>query len=176
MTGVAVESDSFPVTVSLDPLRTLALSTSVHQYRHEWKKDVMKLHLRNLGNQPRSNSLMLDVQLFTDLGMRTVKALVDTGATIPLVVRPGLFPQHKLRKSVWPVKLVTASGQVMPGGDTGLRMQLGFAVHNGDPDTVSRVLCDPLWCYVAEIHNNDLLIGYPFLDGFGLTVDPAAGA
>ena len=136
---------------------------------------MVRLQLRKFCNQPRRTSLVLDVQLFTDMGVRTVKALVDTGAAIPLVVRTGLFPQHSLRKSVWPVKFVTASGQVMLGGDTGLRMQLGFSIHDSATGAVSRVLCDPLWCYVAQLHSTDLIVGYPFLDGFGLTVDAAAG-
>lgn len=62
----------------------------------------------------------------------------------------------------------------MSGGTTGMRLELSFSVAVHGADTVSRVVCEPIWAYEADLFSTDLIIGYPYLSGFGLAVDPRA--
>ena len=129
--------------------------------------------------EPVSTTLLLPVRLvIRNTVVREVVALIDTGAAIPLVFRKGLFPESDLSKSTWPVKFVTASGAVMPGGTTGLSVEIVLPVLNSEivPPRFEGVSCAPVWAYEAELHNTDVIIGYPYLAGFGLGVDPGANA
>ena len=102
--------------------------------------------------------------------IREVTALIDTGAAIPLVFRKGLFSESDLSRSTWPVKFVTASGAVMAGGTTGVSMEIVLPVLNSDTQSsrMENVTCASVWAYEAELHNTDVIIGYPYLAGFGL--------
>ena len=168
------------MTDSSDPVLTLSLKPDVHVYWQKWKKGDFKLKYVPSGVK----SLTIPVQVCTESGTtKQLQALVDTGAAIPLVVRSGLFPLTEIQKSVWPVKFVTAAGAVMTGGTTGVKLELSFSVSAPSGHVIpggdlnSRiVVCEPVWAYEAELHKTDLILGYPFLQGFGLAVDPVAGA
>ena len=108
---------------------------------------------------------------------------MDTGSATPLVVKKGIVPKDMLMQSAWPVTFVTVDGTVMKGGSAGLRLSLSMVVeqshdHARSEEVSTHVLavCDPLWAYEAEIHSMDLIIGYPFLQGYGLAVDAAANS
>ena len=70
---------------------------------------------------------------------------------------------------------MTASGAVMSGGTTGCKLELNFSVAVLDTEVHNRVVCESVWAYEADLHSCDLIIGYPYLSGFGLAVDPGAG-
>ena len=156
----------------LNPVRSLALNPGVHGYWQEWKQKSMRLTL-----QPKkvSTALILTVSVsipgVAEVQEKRVKALVDTGAAIPLVFRTGLFPSSVLQASVWPVKFVTASGSVMFGGTSWSRMIISFPVKESGIDQHVKVVCDAVWAYEASLSNADLIIGYPFLAGFSLCAD-----
>ena len=101
---------------------------------------------------------------------------MDTGAAISLVLRHGTFLESDLKKSSWPVKFVTASGAVMPGGTTGLKLELTLPISGFPEQGIGRIGCEPVWAYEADLHSTDLIIGYPFLAGFGLAVDPGTSS
>ena len=174
------EVDSL-MTDSHNPVLTLSLNPDTHMYWQNWKKGVPRLRYIPSGD----NSLTISVQASTGTGTtKQLLALVDTGAAMPLVVKSGLFPLTEIQKSVWPVKFVTASGTVMPGGTTGVKVEISFAVAvpqehgvpGGDKFDKQVVVCEPIWAYEADLHKTDLILGYPFLKGFGLAVDPVAEA
>ena len=118
-------------------------------------------------------------------GSRVLRGPIDTRSATQLVVREGAIPITDLSKYVWQVTFLTASGQVLPGGSQGLKLQLNLSVQDdlrvSDDHELNHgtgyttVACVPIWAYSAKLHQTDLIIGYPFLDGFGLAVDPTAG-
>ena len=57
----------------------------------------------------------------------------------------------------------------MTGGSAGMKLQLTFPIRV--QESIELVKCDELWAYEAELHSTDLILGYPFLTGFGLLVD-----
>jgi hypothetical protein len=95
--------------------------------------------------------LKVDVLLISGAETRKARALVDTGAAVPIVIRTGLFPSDLLKKSLRPVRFVTANGQELSGGGLGIKAQVCLPVHVGR-HRVSEGLCDPLWCYQADLH------------------------
>ena len=121
-------------------------------------------------------SLVIPVQARSGSVTQTLRALVDTGAAMPLVIRTGAFPASVIQKSTWPVKFVTASGTVMTGGTTGVKLEISLPVAVPGQELVNRVECEALWAYEADLHSTEMIIGYPFLKGFGLAVDPGANS
>ena len=53
-----------------------------------------------------------------------------------------------------------------------MKLQLSFLVKCPDSGIQKSVTCEPVWAYEAELHASDLILGYPFLQGFGMLVDP----
>ena len=100
-----------------------------------------------------------------------VRPSLTTETAIPLIIKKGVLPDACLQNSGWPVKYTTANGDAMEGGATGLRVQVSLSVLSCQEQVL--VQCDPMWAYVADLHVIDVIISYPFLEGFGLTVDAA---
>ena len=118
--------------------------------------------------------LVVEVSLVTGTETRKARALVDTGAAVPIVFRTGLFAAEKLQKALWPVKFMAANGQRLHGGEQGLRLQVCLPVRDST-DCQHAGVCSPLWGYQANLHSTDVILGYSFLRGFGLLVDPVTG-
>ena len=159
-----------------DPVKNLTLGNGAHLYYQDWKRQLVRLKYRHLIDH---TSLIVSVQVVSGSMTKTLRALIDTGAAMPMVIRSGIFPTSMMQRSVWPVKFVTASGSVMAGGTYGLKLEVSLSVMIPDEsgtDLVDRVQCQPLWAYEAELHSCDLIIGYPFLKGFGLAIDPGANS
>ena len=72
--------------------------------------------------------MVMTVQATWPGGERRLRALVDTGSATPLVVRRDVFSETELSKATWPVTFLTASGQVLPGGSSGIKLQLSLVV------------------------------------------------
>ena len=149
--------------------QSLNLNQVSHKYWKSWKLSIKRLPYRLPPGVPCSRSLVLKVSCKCDAGEQQLSALVDTGAAVPIVFRRGLFAEKFLKKSVCPVKFVTASGQAMTGGNAGMKLQLTFPIKV--KETTELVCCDELWAYEADLHSTDLILGYPFLNGFGLLID-----
>ena len=67
----------------------------------------------------------------------------------------------------------------MDGGTSGLKLEVCLSVMTPDvtgTDWVDRVYCQSWWAYEADLHSCDLILGYPFLKGFGLAIDSGANA
>jgi predicted aspartyl protease len=157
-------------TVSTDD-QELNLSLNMHDYWRKWKRKIQKLLCRT-STGPLSKSLVIPVMVEDVSGdKRQLSALIDTGAAVPVVVKKGLFDSKLLQGSICPVKFVTASGQELTGGTTGLKLQLKFSVRDTETGMAKNVSCEPIWAYEADLHATDLILGYPFLQGFGLIVD-----
>ena len=159
------------VTECRSHAKLLNLVSENHTYWRNWKKTVSRLKF----DLPHSEvSLVISVLAVCQSGQRELKALIDTGAAVPLVFKTGLFAEDCLKKSVWPVKFVTASGTVMTGGTSGCKLEIWMTVSGSEGPEV--VACNPLWAYEADLKSCDLIIGYPFLSGFGLGVDPCTNS
>ena len=120
---------------------------------------------------------MIQALLVTEFGQRSVKALVDTGCAIPLVFIPGIYTEAQLQESSWPVKCTAANGDLLAGGTHGLKVQLKLPVVQRHAESLQErpvicVLTDAVWAYEAGIQGTDLIIGYPFQKGFGISVNP----
>jgi len=154
----------------------LTLNPGKHSWWQHWKRSVRRLKYSAAQASRSGKSLVIPVEVPGPEGPRKLRALVDTGAAVPLVVKQGLFSQDQLLKSMWPVQFRTASGAKLPGGEFGLYLELSFLVTIPGPNgqDLEMVHCEPMWTYEAELHETEMIIGYPFLAGFGLTVDPVA--
>ena len=53
-----------------------------------------------------------------------ISALVDTGCSVPLLLREGIIPPHLLTPATHPIQLGTASGDPMAGGQQGINGDL----------------------------------------------------
>ena len=171
MSNAELSCDTLLTEIS-SHVRNLSLDVSTHKYWQGWKGSVRKLRFQ----VPKSGyALIIPVKATCeDSREYMLRALVDTGAAIPLVFKSGVLPSEKLMKSTYPVKFLTASGAVMSGGTSGCKLELSFAVAIPGTEDCERVHCESVWAYEAELHSCDLIIGYPFLSGFGLGVDARA--
>ena len=113
-----------------------------------------------------ARELLLDVSIKCSAGSFAARALVDTGARIPLVFRPGLLPPGTVQPAKFPVQFSTATGAPMVGGTSGLMLQLVLPVEASTE--LFLVKTTPLFAYEADVVGCDLIIGYPFLKAFHL--------
>ena len=114
--------------------------------------------------------LMLDVSLKCASRTFAARALVDTGARIPLVFRHSLLPPGLLQPARFPVQFSTATGAPMSGGTSGLMLQLVLPIEANEE--VFLVKTTPLFAYETDIAGCDIIIGYPFLKAYHLLPDP----
>ena len=145
----------------------------VVQYWHNWKQDSIKLQYRT-PVRGHATMLVVDVLLMAGTETRNSRALVDTGPAVPIVFRTGLFAASLLQEALWPVKFMTANGQHLQGGKQGLKLQVCLPVRDSS-DYQQWGSRSSLWGYQADLHSTDVILGYPFLRGFGLLVDPVTG-
>ena len=101
---------------------------------------------------------------------KIVRCLVDSGARLPLTVREDLFPRNRLKRAKFPVAFTTVDGSPMKGGQSGLFVTLKLPICTSN-DKFEVVRTQPLFAYVAELHDVDVIIGYPFLKAFNIMVD-----
>ena len=102
-------------------------------------------------------NLRIPVRIYGAEKARRLKALVDTGAEICLV-RKGLFEPHELRSVMTPIRLRTANGQTLGGGQ--FEALLVFEMYAKDEQTGKELLIRlPTWCYEADIRE-DLIAGW----------------
>ena len=92
--------------------------------------------------------------------MRNLKILIDTGAQVNLV-RSGLISGHLFQGATKIVRLVTASGTVLPGGERTVDLQLKFSSVE-EPGVRSRTFVYPTTFYEAAI-KVDAILSYPWL-------------
>jgi hypothetical protein len=98
-------------------------------------------------------------------------ALVDTGASVPVLFRKGLFPS-KENPAVRRVSLSTANGSPLEGGARGAILTISLPCMTGGVATT--LVCKRCWCYEAGLPSTDMILGYPFLKALGLAVDTSA--
>ena len=101
-----------------------------------------------------------------------LRVLVDTGCSVPLIIRRQLLSSDCLKPARFPVSFLTASGEGLEGGQFGLHISLTIPVKQDDDRFVAAV-CSPLWAFEAQVTGVDIIVGYPFLALFGFSVHPA---
>ena len=108
-------------------------------------------------------------------GTRSARALIDTGASFPITLNTGFLPRKALQKSRFPVRFTNASGFRMLGGDLGAPVRVSLPVFEDSPgdSTLVESCCAALWAMTVSIADVDVILCYPFLKLFGLTVDSA---
>ena len=107
--------------------------------------------------------LVLNVLLLHEQHTHLLRALVDTGAKVPLIVRSGTL--QTTSPSPTPLQLVTADGTPMLGGTTGgtATLKVPVAVPCGGKLKTSALVFKDQWVYEANISGVDMIIGNPFL-------------
>lgn len=103
---------------------------------------------------------------------KQVHCLIDTGCAVPIVFRTGLFPSSSLEKASKPIRLKTASGDPLSGGDNGAHLQVTLPVRDFKNGHFN-ARCLTVWGIEADLGNHDCILGHPFLAMFQLMVDPA---
>ena len=137
-----------------DPVMNLSLISETHNYWQDWKKKVQKLKYQPLSG---STALLLNLTVVSVSGERKLRALVDTGSAMPLVVKKGIFPASDIQKAVWPVQFVTTSGDAMILGSTCLKLEISFSVAVPETDSVNIVLCERLLAYEANLCSTEVI-------------------
>jgi hypothetical protein len=120
------------------------------------------------GNPPRFLVVTVTLVCPTSGTSRSLKALVDTGATVN-IVREGLFPVGSFSPPPQRKFLKTADGSVLRGGDSGAEFDLSMPVlgWTGAHETKQ----SRGYFYSGNIHV-DVILGYGFLAQCQLIVVP----
>ena len=142
------------------------LSCNPKRFWESWRQEVLKL---KCDWRVSTKELVLRAQVRSSAGIHDVKVLVDTGAKIPLAFRKGLFAKEALKVAQFPVHFSVADGQPMEGGTHGAFLQLRLPVHTDQGLVLAKTA--RLFAYEANIRGMDVIVGYPFLKSFGLSVD-----
>ena len=112
-------------------------------------------------------NLRIPVRVLGTEKAQRLRALVDTEAEICLV-RKGLVEPHQLRPVVSPLRLRTANGQALGGGQ--FEALLAFQMYAKDEATGKEMLVRlPTWCYEADIRE-DLILSYSWCQSRGMEV------
>ena len=121
---------------------------------------------------PITFELILEAGILVQNFKETISVLVDTGCRIPLLFRQKLVPPDLLEKATRSIQIKTADNTPMVGGTHGCKMILTLPVNTDRADDkLSFVMCQPCWGYECALFGSDVIIGYPFLKIFYLTVD-----
>ena len=140
------------------PLRSVANSGPIRSF-----KDVPESPERTLSVDPRScwsqwqkeilefqcdwrvspKELVLEAQLRSPVGPQDVRALIDTGARIPIAFRQGLIDAVALHKAQFPVRFSVADGQPMDGGSHGTFVEILMPVKQDGMDILVRTTPPP---------------------------------
>ena len=131
-----------------------------------WKQDILQFQT---DWRKSERELLLEASMKCTAGIFPVKVLVDTGAKIPLVFRRGLIEPASLKAAVFPVQFSTVDGRPMEGGSKGLLLELRLPACVNQDILMVRTL--PLFAYEGDIHDIDVIIGYPFLKVFNLCIN-----
>ena len=155
-----------PIPEDLQAAVKQRLSCSPKGFWHAWREDILRM---SQDWRISTKELVLQAHVKTAAGRQQFRVLVDTGAKIPLVFRHGLFPRRVLRKACFPVNFTTADGQPMAGGTHGLFLEFLLPIWRHGRLINART-CS-LFAYEANIQGVDVIMGYPFLKVFNLSVD-----
>jgi hypothetical protein len=120
------------------------------------------------GNPPRFLVLSVTLVCPTSGVSRSLKALVDTGATVN-IVREGLFPVGSFSPPLQRKYLKTADGSVLRGGDSGSDFDLSMPVLGWTG--INETKQSRGYFYSGNIHV-DVILGYGFLAQCQLIVVP----
>ena len=117
--------------------------------------------------------LVLNVLLDDEGNITTARTLVDTGAKVTLIVKPGVLT--KTTCAATPLTLVTADGSPLKGGNIGAWVDLKIPIYVPSKKKLdpSSIVCKQQWVYEADIAGVDLIIGYPFLHAMHLVPLPS---
>ena len=113
--------------------------------------------------------LELRVQFRGDTKWHACRALVDTGCRVPLIFNIGICPKGLLTKAMRKVRVVSADGSPMVGGDSGVEVTLGIPVYALD-GTCTEFLAPKNWGYQVQT-TCDCILGFPLLRQYQLTID-----
>ena len=101
--------------------------------------------------------------------VRVLEALIDTGAMCNLI-REGILSSHMLQLSLSPMKLVTVTGEPLPGGTHEAKTCILFHASeyggHSKPDWRAQAIL-----VESQIHV-DIILGYPWMRKMGYLVDP----
>jgi hypothetical protein len=98
-------------------------------------------------------------------------ALLDTGAEVNLV-RKGLVPSDAFQNSDSPLRILTASGDELDGGDKEVGLEIRF--HGLDVDTKTKhMLLTPAKLFEANIEE-DVIISYQWMGERDVRIGPRA--
>jgi hypothetical protein len=120
------------------------------------------------GNPPRFLVVSVTLVCPTSGVSRSLKALVDTGATVN-IVREGLFPVGSFSPPLQRKYLKTADGSVLRGGDSGADLDLSMPVLGWTG--INETKQSRGYFYSGNIHV-DVILGYGFLAQCQLIVVP----
>ena len=105
---------------------------------------------------------------FGEYGVKRIRALIDTCCEVFAVGKRSALPEGSLRPARRPLALSAVGSQPVPGGTEGAQVNISLPVcHYLGP---LQCVCTDAWIYSADV-TPELILGYPFLVAYGLTVD-----
>ena len=90
-----------------------------------------------------------------------LNCLIHTGCRIPVLFRKGLCPELDLSPAKKKIKIVTADGSGLAGGQKGSDLSLRIPI-KAITDSCDFVCVSAQWGYEANI-TNVMIFGFPFL-------------
>ena len=109
-----------------------------------WRDLYRRLRSTRTRAPSDKRSLYVPVTLQVDGVTFTARALVDTGASFPVILSKGLIPEHLLKNCSSPVRLVDASGASMTGGGRGASVELTLPVVSTTSGGIQSLSCSLL--------------------------------
>ena len=125
------------------------------------------LHWKAAG-VPTEISVVADIRTAVGDYLR-LTAVIDTGCSVPMLIRDNINPALPRTKAHYPIKLGMANGAPMAGGDHGVLVDVVLPVKLRGRHI--RLRCTSVWAYYAPIRGSDLLIGLPFMTSLHLNID-----
>ena len=130
--------------------------------------ETLKEHLKVRGIRLLRTSLMIPMLFITPDGVKIpIKALVDPGCETNLV-RKGLIPQENFHPAERGVRLVTANGSILGGGNRQANLKLYVQGYQVGSDWC-KTLTLPTVCYEAEI-SVDIILSFTWLHELNLDI------
>ena len=117
--------------------------------------------------------LLLQVLVNDGTSEFTLRALIDTGAKVALLINNGIL--HNTTVASNPLNLVTANGAPMNGGQFGahVTLKIPIALPCKKKLLPQALTLKNQWAYEADIRGVDMIMGYPFVVAMRLLPIPS---
>ena len=94
---------------------------------------------------------------------------IDPGSQVFALAPDSFFKNKELTLAARPLQITVADGGRIPGGTNGATVSIALPVeHHGG---MTEIFCEDVFVYKGDVVEH-VILGYPFYESYGLTIDP----